>query len=289
LLEQRITALWRDYLSNEGNAYARAVGRAQGQAVAQVLDSMASDHPKILSSFIYELAEEVKIIGFLEEAAKMPEVQPIFLLPHLGFSKLMKEGFAESLGDYADTVLAALPNQEPWLWRLSIQVAAIRSFGIGLQSHVFVTQAYGFPVQQIQRGLPCFLITPGSQGNFHRLMRETGNSSKNSFGFYPEGGTTGKKSEGGIYCLEPFHTGWARFAQQYNRIIIGVAHVVDRLGNSYIRLLQLPLLSTPGKTSSHARTIIQNGINSLLNDLSGMSMDEAQQIEGVGCYARPLG
>ncbi len=268
--EVAVTESWREWIRSSAEERTEALARLQAEFVVRGLSLSGSPVRRKYLKLERDLwdAGEGRIQSCVSPTSIDPAESAILVAPHLGYSKLMRKGFARALGASDTLVLDGVPNNEPWLWR---HAATYHSAETVLRGREFVPVeiAYRTPVAvlQIQYGAVTVDVDTGGL----ELIASGLEAHENpvAVSMFPESGTTGKRSTNGgsIHTLEPFHSGFTILAARFGWPILGIAHVVDRTAASHVAVLGPYRLADERHAANAARTIrseMQGAMSDLL-------------------------
>jgi len=231
---------WRSWLTREVSAKLYTAGYLQGRFLADELAERTTDtraaYLKLLDTIgtflgVFHLRVCCPPSGY-------PGTGGLILSPHLGLSKLMKDGFRHGLGALASAVLAYVPNREPWMWRHVVPFFVSRALRLGRFRPMEIS--YGPVAEHVQASYGAIVI-PRWGGGGHRQLVEAVVSDRDTIvSLFPEGRTTGKYEGTHHQITGSFRSGWAHAATSLRRSVILVPHVVLQDGTSVASSRTLP-------------------------------------------------
>jgi hypothetical protein len=208
------------------------------------------DKKYVQSAFINLLVniQEIFPIKFKEYTNVFPS-KCLIVSNHLGIGKLAKI-FPKDLSSSNDSFL---PNNDSFIF-----------LGFPLFYYLFVKQNCSFnniktisipyestPISILQNYLS---IIPTQKREFREILI---NSSIDYLLVFPEGGTSGKRNQKGIYSLEDFNEGYLKFSIKLGMKILPIIQYLNKKGE--YELIKLEIIEN--ETSLDLKIRMQNEIN----------------------------
>ncbi|GAA1164987.1 hypothetical protein GCM10009606_48160 [Nocardioides aquiterrae] len=160
----------------------------------------------------------------------------------------MRPSFLQSADPMTKAALHAVPNQEPWIWRLATAWGAARA--IGVSDVLFVGNRYPGAAGQAVDALGGTLVfekgTP-ARDVVDAVVDAVSRDTSKCIGIFPEGGTSGKRSHGGPHTIEKFKPGFLALAKELDFQVLVTSHWVDPTGRSHLKVADLAPRATPSE------------------------------------------